>query len=588
MKKANTKPHKPEFAEVNFKILAFKHPSLFEERTAGKILKVFRENALKKNYYLSFDELIDQYNTLKDPSEKAQDSDYRRYLTMANWQKKDQDEEDILRKIKDENEKNIRENLRILSQDGIIRQVNTIYILEGHLRETKKYVLWQNNFDLLAQAKSQSKDKIIQFVLSNMESSKYPFDSLIPLDKIFTHISDQYFELNHLVYNLISENQLIRVPLLKSSDDKIQSHEYLLPGKMFSNEMNQFIDYKLIPSLQTRYPLIIKDLRDVMIKNSDTINEEEITKGNRKKVFQLCFIILETRKQPDRISLEDYNLAQLILNSWLSLEDDPLMALKEFPEVELDDNFLSPFLSHYIQDLSHIAEYLKLLKGFMDHLPQVIEREDLVNFFKSRGLQKKVVETFLNHPPEDIISIKSNKHQYVVAKGQIVKAICYLHNENYYKATETGQQQFEVLGLAFVTIEKSTKDYKQVLGSLKTTHEGFNEAKEILQKSENYRTVSEGKEKDRPEASPGPAPKEIRSSLPGSKLYSPKDFEKLDDEDREKLFIALNLMTIDCVDQKDQPYTFYIKRSDLTMDDARFLRGKPTYELLAKRFNLQG
>ncbi len=586
MSKSKTKSHKPEFIEVNFKVLAFKHPSVFEERTAGKLLRVFRENALRETYYLTFDELYKQYNKLKDPSEKAKDSDYKRYLTMTNWQKKDQDDGEIIRKIKDESEKTAKENLRILSQDGIVRQVNTIYIGEDSLRETKKYVLWQNNFDLIAQAKSQSKDKVVQFVLSKIESSNYPFSSLVELDKIFTHISDQYFELNHLVYQLISENQMIRVPLLKDNDDKIQSHDYLLPGKLFSNEMNHFIDYKLIPALQIRYPLIVKDLENLMGKNNFTIREGEITKNNRKKVFQLCFMVLQSKKHSAEITLEDHNLAQLILNSWLSLENDPLMALKEFPEIELDDNFLSPFLSHYIQDLSHIAEYLKLLKGFMDHLPQVIEREDLTNFFKSRGLQKKVVETFLNHPPEDIISLKSNKHQYVVAKGQIVKAICYLHNENYYKATESGQQQFEVLGLAFATIEKSSKDYNVVLSGLKTTHEGFSEAKEILQNSENYRSLQDGKEKERPEASPGPVLKEIRSSLSGSKLYSSKDFEKLDDEDREKLFVALNLMVIDCVDHKDEPYTFYIKRTDLTMDDARFLRGKPTYEMLAKRFNL--
>ncbi|MDH4129611.1 MAG: hypothetical protein OEV44_12700, partial [Spirochaetota bacterium] len=356
-------------------------------------------------------------------------------------------------------------------------------------------------------------------------------------------------------------------------------------GKAVKDSLDTFMDTNLIPTLKLRYSAMQDSLRSTFKKHNFSIAEAEIDVNQMHKVYHLCFMILEAKNIYKNVSHNDFNIAQIIINCWLAMEDDPLLSLQEFPNIELGNDFLSPFLTRYIQDFSHIADYLKIIKGFMEHLPQIIEVDDLLNFFKSKGVQKKTVETFLNHLPNDILKIQSLKHYYIISKSQIIKAIHYLYDGNFYKNTDSGRSQFEILAQAFRTIEQSTKDTNNVLNQLKTTSDEFKETKSILNKSDAYRMI-EDKLEDTKEADAKLAKKKIPPNIPSKKIYTPKDFESLEEEDRDMLIKALNLMIIDCMDTHNNPYQFFIKRSDLNLDDARFFRGKPTYELICKRFNL--
>ncbi len=574
----------PIYADVNYKILAFKNPSHFDEPIARKILQIFQDHAIKGELYLTIQDITSDYDKIKGEKEKAKDEEFKRFLYMTNWQKKDQDELDIDRKINEESYKQLKESLKILISSGIIKTINIISTTDDGLIETKKYYRDQLNQDLGVYVKDLTRNEIINYVLDQFKKSVYPYRTLVSLEHILNGIKDYYFIANQILYSLILENQFVVVPLAEQIEGKEVLKEYLIPGLNYKLIIDDVLKKSLVPDLKDRCHILKPFLVDIFRNHNFSISDQEIDVENKKKINYMCFLIIEARKNHKSISIDDYNLAQIILNCWLALEQDPLIALQEYPNIELDNDFLSPFLTRYINDFSHITDYLKLMKGFMDHLPQVITHDELVDFFKSKGLQKKVIESFLNHLPANIMSFESVKTKYVIAKGQIIKALNYLYDEKFYKNTNTGRLQFEVLAHAFTYLEKSSTDLNSLYTSLNTTPEGYNETKKILNESNLYRRLHDGQEElPQPETK---SPKKSSTVLPSKKLYTPKDFEKIEEEDREALFKALNLSVIQCVDNQDNPYEFYIKRGDLTLEEARFFRGKPTYELICKRFNL--
>lgn len=585
-----------KFVEVNKKVMAFKHPAVFDEELSERIVEIFKSSALYGSPYLSYEELTEHYSKVKGKREKSKDREYRKFLEVSNWQKRNPDDIDIEKKILDESNKILKEHLRILNAADYIKGVNVVYIEDNELKETKKYFLDQINSNLLHQAQEYSRKEIVNFILSSVENAKYPFHKLILAESIFENIQQHFFEANHLLNRMILEHSIIKVPLLKIESGKEVFKEYLIPGQIFKDEVDRFINRNLLTALEKRFGAIKDAVRPFLDRHQFKMLSTEINSENLQRVYLFCFIILEAKNDGADVHIDDYNLAQLILNSWLALEDDPLVAMKEFPELELGKDFLSPFLSRYVQNFGHITEYLKLIKGFLGHLPQIIDRDDLMTFFKTKGVQKKVVESFVNHLPEEIIGIKTEGRQYIVAKNQIINALNYLYFENFYKTTETGRQHFEILSESFSTLEDSSKDFNDFVFQLKTTPDELNRVKELLTKVGLYRKQKESQKRDKPVEGAVDTPdsnqtdNKLKSSTPQpsmSKFYTPKDFENLDDEDREKLFAALNLMEIECRDHKDKKYVLYIKKGDLNLEEAKFLRSNPSLELIKKRFNLQ-
>ncbi|MDH4129086.1 MAG: hypothetical protein OEV44_10055 [Spirochaetota bacterium] len=577
--------NKPEFVEVNYKILSFKYPAVFDREITSKIVKYFEDAALKNEPFLSEDDLENIFKNSLSDRERTKSAEYMEFLKLTSWHKKNQDDFDIHKKVSQKSDDILKTNFKMLIEIEILKSVLIIQVVDQSLVEVKKYYIHQINNDLNNYALEMSKNEIIQFVLHSVQQSKYPFTNLPSKEKIHENIvKNLYHEANHLLHLLIAENYIIKIPLLIIEQEKEVYKEFLFLGRPYLIYVKKFLDEVLIPTLKLRYPLVKPFVENVPQKNYVQITIEEITPQHKKLLYHFCFTILEARKTEKEISINDFNLAQLILNCWLSMELDPLLALREFPNIELGSDFLSPFLSQYISDFSHIEEYLASIKEFIQHLPQVIEKNDLIKFFKVKGLQPKLVEEFLIHLPRDILLIPFEKQSYLISKIQIVKAIFYLYNGNYYKSG-LGKLEFEVLVQAFFVLEKSFKDFSVLIDELKTTPEEFNKVKRILKKNALFRTLLKGKDSKEVE-SKAVSQRDVTSGLPVKKIYTESDFDHLNEEEKEKLVKSLNLMVVECVDMQKFIHEVYIRKSDLSFDDARFFRGNPTYELICKRFNL--
>ena len=129
-------------------------------------------------------------------------------------------------------------------------------------------------------------------------------------------------------------------------------------------------------------------------------------------------------------------------------------------------------------------------------------------------------------------------------------------------------------------MEKTFTEYNILMEELKTTHEEYKEIRKILKKSDVYKDVSDDDIVINTSAEGG------SGSFGGKKIYTSHDFENISSVDKEKLIESLNLMHYECVDSQRRIHEIYVNKSSLTLDDARFFRGKPNYELVTKRFNL--
>ncbi|MDH5682224.1 MAG: hypothetical protein OEZ36_11590, partial [Spirochaetota bacterium] len=352
---------KPQFAQFNSKILAFKYPSSFDEKTCRKIIELFKQQVNQGNLYLSFEDVKKLYENLKDQDEKKRELEFKTYIHTSNWLKKNPDDLDMDKQAESESDRLLRENLKIMLYDDVIKSVVIIYHSDSTLKEIKKHFLVQINRDLLTQAKELSRKAILHFIRDRLQHSEYPYDTVTEEANIFHSLPDHFFDANSILYSLISENNVVKVPLLKEKDGSQVYSDFLIPGRLFETEVNQFMDTELIPSLAKRYKELSPLISTIMKMHKTHIPVEDIIPEKRETVCRYCFIILEARRQSKDFPMEYFNLAQLTLNCWLAMEHDPLMALRAFPSVELDNDFISPFLSRYIQEFSHIAEYLKTI-----------------------------------------------------------------------------------------------------------------------------------------------------------------------------------------------------------------------------------
>ncbi len=583
------KLEEPLFIEVNFKLLAFKYPIPFDGEITKKIIHIFKSSAKQGKPFLSLDELETHFKQSITDKDVQKQEDYRKYLLLTGWNKKHQDEIQIVNKLRERSENVLRENYKLLIESEILKPVMIARKVNNNLIESKEYYLHQTNNDMIKYAYSLMHEEINNFILEQFESLKYPFIDYPDYESLNKYNLDhEFFNINHLIKHLLNKNELIQVPILKETSSEEVFIHYILPGKSSEGVIISFINDYLIPTLQSRFPLIYPKLSQILNDNKMFIEQSDITRYNTEEVYKLCFVIMDAKNDPGKVSVDDINLAQLILNCWLALEEDPLQTLRKYPEAALlGEDFFSPFLTQYINDYSHIEHYLKTMQEFVSHLPQIIEYTDLFNFFANKGVQKKIVDKFLTMLPNEIISITSDKKRYIVSKSQIIPALIYLYNGEFYKLSEAGEREFNTLTHTLYTMEESFKDYNNLIDELSTTPSEFQSVKRFLVKTPFYKFIQKKRKSSPvPEKQNIPRDNSLISSIPTKKIYTEKDFEKLNKNDVNKIIQSLNLKEIECIDMYKNIHLIYLKKADLNIDDARFFRGNPTYELIKKRFNL--
>ncbi len=574
-----------KFPEVNYMLFGFKYPATFDEKVTREILTIFRDQAKSGKLFISFAELEELFANSKEGKEK--EKEYKKIYNVIAWQRKAHDDFDIIKKIREENATVLNDNVKILAENDILRSVPLFHLKEDEFKETKKYFFRQLNTDLMFLALESSKKQISEYVFQKMKEFSYPDQPLAAIDRMLATLPEYQAYFNKLINNLCVEHQISKIPLLTLDQDKETYKSYLILGKTFSEQVKIFISNRLIPLLRERYPYLIDLLAETFQRHDFTINQDEITYANSRLVYHYCFLIIETKKQGVDIQVDDFNLANLIVNSWLAIENDPLINLKDYSNVELDSDFLNPIFSNYLQDPSLMENFVSAVKVFVKNLPQLIEKKELIDFFKSKGMQRKFVDDFLTVPPREIMVISSLGKTYIVSKNLITKAITMLYEGKFYKTTDTGRIQFEVLSHAFFALEKSGKDFNQLLQELQASPEDISYVKKILAKSGVYKKLQ--KSKDEVELSSGdqqaPVDKDI-ANFPSKKIYTAKDFANMEEEKAQKIISGLNLMVVEAIDSQRLIHEVFINKSELTLDDVKFLRAKPTYELIRKQFNI--
>ncbi len=577
-----------KYPKIDFHLLAFKYPSTFDKKLIKATLSVFVNHSIKKKLYLTEEELINNNENIITP--KYRYDKYKQYINTISWYKTENSKNDALKKISVETKKLIDDNIKILIKENIIRTVPCVRIKDDTLKVKKKYYLRQLDTNLENNIIDNAKKTIKELVIKKIEDYNYPDSNILSIKETLSNMPDYYPWLNNLIHLLILSGELAKVPLLEKINNKERYNDYLILGKVSENIMKAFSSNKLIPYLKYRFPQISKNLTALFNKYEFKILEDEIIYSNSQRVYFLCFIILEAKKHGKQISLDDFNLANLILNIWLSLEKDPFLALKRFSILELDNDFLNPIITNYLEDPSLLKNNFNIIKGFIHNLPQLIVKEELIYFFKSKGLQRKFVDDFINTIPNEVMLIHSLNNTYLIAKSQLINAIIYLYNGNFYNKTKLGKEQFDVLSKAFYILESKAKDVKQVFLELKAKEEDYNKVKSILSKSKVYKMLIKRKERGTKKSKYNGIvvhdSKEYSSRLPDKKIYTLNDFKGIEKEQRSRAVSSLGLLKIELTDSKKNIHHMFIKQSQLNIDDVKFLKGNPSYELFCKQFEI--
>ncbi len=584
MTKNKLELQEPIFTDVNYQLLSFKNPTGFSRKAIGQIYSVLKENAMDGQIFSSMDEFQDLFIERHQNEGPYDDKQVKRSFLMKNWQNKNVDELDIDNQLNHGLEKLFKDNMKVLINNEIIKSVTLVEQEDDKLVEKKKYFLNQTNNDLMNYGSNLSYEQAQQYILNSMDRYRYPFYHALSKNDIYGEfIQCQYFEANHLLNSMLSDEEIIVIPLIRDVYSGIDSYEdCLFPGRSFTEEINDFMDQHLIPTLHRRFPSLEPYIATHSSKQDYKPIHDDISPEHRNFVYQYCFIVLEARKSNNEISIEDVNLAQIILNAWLATEKDPLLALREY-KVELDKDFLSPFMNQYINDFTHIERYLEGLEGFVQYLPRAIEHKILMDFFLSKGIQKKVVHTFLTHLPKEILSVKSQKREYVISKSQIIPAIKYLVLSSFHKSASGGQSEFNALIQAFYSMEQSCKDVNHLIGELHTSPEEYTQAKAMLRKSSFYKSL----QKHKVEVVSHQSDSEKTSSpIPNKLIYSSKDFEAFGEDEKNKIIKDCDLMVYECLDSQRHIHEIYLNKDTMGVEDAKFFRGMPTYELVCNRYKL--
>ncbi len=584
MTENKTELPKPIFTDVNYQLLGFKNPDGFNRKAIGQIYNLLKENAMNDQIFFSMDEFQDLFVKRYQNEGPYDDKQIKRSFLMQNWQNKNIDDLDMDNKLNQGLEQIFKDNLRVLVNNEIIKSITLVEQDDDKLVEKKKYFLNQTNNDLMNYGSNLSADQARQYILKGMDRYRYPFSHVLSKNEIYGEfIQSQYFEANHLLNTMVSDEEIIVIPLISDVYSGVDSYEdCFFPGRCFTQEINDFMDQYLIPALHERFPSLEPHIATQSSKQDYKPIHDDISPEHRNFVYQYCFIVLEARKTNDNISIEDVNLAQIILNAWLSTEKDPLLALREY-RVELDKDFLSPFMNQYINDFTHIEKYLEGIEGFVQYLPRAIEHKILIDFFLSKGIQKKVVHAFLTHLPREILSVKSQKREYIISKSQIIPAIKYLVFSSFHKSASGGQSEFNALIQAFYSMEQSYKDVNLFIGELHTNPEDYAQVKAMLRKSSFYKSLQKHKVED---ISPPSNSDKTSSPIPNKSIYSSKDFDAFDENEKNKIIEDCNLVVYECMDRQRHIYEIYLNKDSMSVEDAKFFRGKPTYELVCNRYKL--
>lgn len=542
-----------QFIEPSYQVLLNKHPAVFDKSVCDSILKVFRTEAKNKNLFLSKEELLDLLSE-ENPNLKR-DNDRPGQEDRA-----------------------FKENFSVLLKNEIIKEIPYLEFITNDLNEETKYFFQQKETDLSKEADEHSKKAICDVVMQRMDDLYFPFTKILTADNLFWKLKDHLYHANYLLHQLITDKTVIKVPFLEQKHNSEDYIEILLPGLPYKEKINQWINDRFIPDLKREFSKIRENisLKKVFEKYMFFIIENEIEMGGYKKpVYQLCFMIIETKRSyEDSISIETFNLANLILNIWLFLEHDPLIALQEYPNIEIGVEFLSPFFTQYIQEFSHIKDYLKMIKGFIDHHSAVIEKNDLADFFRSKGVQRKIVEEFIESLPSDIQDIETKKKFYIISKGQIISAIENYHKDKSYRKIESAKIEFEIVSQGFYLVEQSCfENEEQILKTMKTNLIKFKKAKGLIAKnSETYREHQKRKNHI------------TLPRIPHKKVYVDEDFKNFNKNIKEHLIKHHNLFLVDSRDKKGKWHNLYVRKNDLNLKEAKLFIGVPDYDTVLRYF----
>ncbi len=584
MTKTKLNLQKPVFSDVNYQLLSFKSPAGFNRKAIGQIYSILKEQVIEEQIFLSMNDLQNLFIERANKDRSYDDPKIERSFLMKNWLNKNQDEIDVDKQLNQGLEQIFSNNVKVLLNNEIMKSINLVELEGDKLVEQKKYFLNQTNNDLMNYGSTLSHEQARQYIFNSMDRYHYPFPHVLSKSDIYAKfIQNQYFEANHLLNSMISDGDIIIIPLIRDVYSGVDFYEdCLFPGRAFIEEINSFMDQHLIPTLYDRYPNLEPYIATHPTKQDYRPIRDDITREHRNFVYQYCFMILEARKSNDEISIEDMNLAQIIINAWLATEKDPLLALREY-KVELDKDFLSPFMNQYINDFTHIESYLEGIGGFVQYLSRAIEHKHLINFFLSKGIQKQVVHAFLGHLPKGILSIKSQKRDYIICKSQIIPAIKYLVLGSFHKSASGGQSEFNALVQAFYAMEQSFKDVNQLIGELQITPDDYAQIKAMLRKSSFYKSLQKNKLES---ISSQPDSAKTSSPIPSKLIYSSKDFEAFDEDEKAKIINDCNLTVYECLDSQRHIHEIYLSKETMTVEDAKFFRALPTYELVCNRYKL--
>ncbi|HEO66297.1 MAG TPA: hypothetical protein ENI73_10585, partial [Spirochaetes bacterium] len=254
MTENKTELPKPIFTDVNYQLLGFKNPDGFNRKAIGQIYNLLKENAMNDQIFFSMDEFQDLFVKRYQNEGPYDDKQIKRSFLMQNWQNKNIDDLDMDNKLNQGLEQIFKDNLRVLVNNEIIKSITLVEQDDDKLVEKKKYFLNQTNNDLMNYGSNLSADQARQYILKGMDRYRYPFSHVLSKNEIYGEfIQSQYFEANHLLNTMVSDEEIIVIPLISDVYSGVDSYEdCFFPGRCFTQEINDFMDQYLIPALHER------------------------------------------------------------------------------------------------------------------------------------------------------------------------------------------------------------------------------------------------------------------------------------------------------------------------------------------------